>query len=57
MGDNPTAGGAGDVTWTLREILFLPVFQTAKGPELYDMRGGWTMALTLGGVDQNLKRL
>ena len=21
MGDNPTAGGAGDVTWTLREIL------------------------------------
>lgn len=34
MGDNPTAGGAGDVTWTLREILALPVFQSAKGPEL-----------------------
>lgn len=34
MGDNPTAGGAGDVTWTLREILSLPVFQSAKGPEL-----------------------
>lgn len=26
-------------------------------PELYDMRGGWTMALTPGGVDQNLERL
>lgn len=34
MGDNPTAGGAGDVTWTLREILSFPVFQSAKGPEL-----------------------
>ncbi len=26
-------------------------------PELYDMRGGWTMALTPGGVDQDLDRL
>ena len=26
-------------------------------PELYDMRGGWTMALTPGGVDQDLERL
>ena len=26
-------------------------------PELYNMRGGWTMALTPGGVDQNLERL
>ena len=26
-------------------------------PELYDMRGGWTMALIPGGVDQNLERL
>lgn len=26
-------------------------------PELYDMRGGWIMALTPGGVDQDLKRL
>lgn len=34
MGDNPTAGGAGDVTWTLKEILSLAVFQTTKGPEL-----------------------
>lgn len=24
MGDNPTAGGAGDVTWTLRKILARP---------------------------------
>ena len=34
MGDNPTAGGAGDVTWTLREILNRPEFQTADGPSL-----------------------
>ena len=26
-------------------------------PELYDMRGDWLMALTPGGVDQDLKRL
>ena len=26
-------------------------------PELYDMRGGWLMALTPGGVDKNLERL
>lgn len=32
--DNPTAGGAGDVTWTLREILALPIFQNDQGPEL-----------------------
>ncbi|MEL0262812.1 MAG: M81 family metallopeptidase, partial [Flavobacteriaceae bacterium] len=34
MGDNPTAGGAGDVTWTLRELLSHPAFKTADGPEL-----------------------
>ena len=34
MGDNPTAGGAGDVTWTLREILSLAEFQSENGPEL-----------------------
>ncbi len=34
MGDNPTAGGAGDVTWTLREILARPEFKTNKGPSL-----------------------
>ncbi len=34
MGDNPTAGGAGDVTWTLREILARPEFQTPSGPSL-----------------------
>ena len=26
-------------------------------PELYDMRGDWIMALTPGGVDQDLQRL
>ena len=26
-------------------------------PELFDMRGDWVMALTPGGVDQNLERL
>lgn len=34
MGDNPTAGGAGDVTWTLKEILARPEFKSASGPSL-----------------------
>ena len=34
MGDNPTAGGAGDVTWTLNEILARPEFKSANGPSL-----------------------
>ncbi|MEN8124186.1 MAG: M81 family metallopeptidase [Bacteroidota bacterium] len=34
MGDNPTAGGAGDVTWTLNKILSRPVFKSANGPSL-----------------------
>ncbi len=34
MGDNPTAGGAGDVTWTLREILARPEFKSNNGPSL-----------------------
>src|SRR6218665_261391 len=33
-GDNPTAGGAGDVTWTLKEILARPEFKSAQGPSL-----------------------
>lgn len=33
-GDNPTAGGAGDVTWTLKEILERPEFQSKNGPSL-----------------------
>ncbi len=34
MGDNPTAGGAGDVTWTLQEILKIDAFKDSKGPSL-----------------------
>ncbi|MGX1930717.1 M81 family metallopeptidase [Flagellimonas sp. 2504JD4-2] len=34
MGDNPTAGGAGDVTWTLQKILERPEFKTEDGPSL-----------------------
>ena len=34
MGDNPTAGGAGDVTWTLAKILARPEFKSANGPSL-----------------------
>ena len=34
MGDNPTAGGAGDVTWTLTEILKNPAFRNENGPTL-----------------------
>lgn len=33
-GDNPTAGGAGDVTWTLHELLKRPEFKAADGPSL-----------------------
>ena len=33
-GDNPTAGGAGDVTWSLKRILARPEFKSAKGPSL-----------------------
>jgi microcystin degradation protein MlrC len=34
MGDNPTAGGAGDVTWTLHQILQHPVLGKSNGPSL-----------------------
>ncbi len=34
MGDNPTAGGAGDVTWTLQQLLARPEFAAAEGPSL-----------------------
>lgn len=34
MGDNPTAGGAGDVTWTLHELLKRPEFKTPDGPSV-----------------------
>jgi len=34
MGDNPTAGGAGDVTWTLTQILSRPEFKSENGPSL-----------------------
>lgn len=33
-GDNPTAGGAGDVTWTLTELLKRPEFKKTDGPSL-----------------------
>lgn len=34
MGDNPTAGGAGDVTWTLNELLKNKAFNKASGKTL-----------------------
>jgi microcystin degradation protein MlrC len=34
MGDNPTAGGAGDVTWTLRELLGRSEFKAENGTSL-----------------------
>jgi microcystin degradation protein MlrC len=34
MGDNPTAGGAGDVTWTITELLKRPEFTSADGKML-----------------------
>lgn len=34
MGDNPTAGGAGDVTWTLMKVLERPEFKSESGPSV-----------------------
>ncbi len=34
MGDNPTAGGAGDVTWTLNKILNMDEFKRSDSPKL-----------------------
>lgn len=34
MGDNPTAGGAGDVTWTLDKLLKRKEFKNENGPSL-----------------------
>ena len=34
MGDNPTAGGAGDVTWTLKKLLEKEEFKSIDGPSL-----------------------
>ncbi len=34
MGDNPTAGGAGDVTWTIQKILEQSEFKNNNGPKL-----------------------
>ncbi|NNE03053.1 MAG: M81 family metallopeptidase [Eudoraea sp.] len=34
MGDNPTAGGAGDVTWTLQELLGRSEFKAENGTSL-----------------------
>lgn len=34
MGDNPTAGGAGDVTWTLFELLDREEFKSSTGPSV-----------------------
>ena len=34
MGDNPTAGGAGDVTWTLNRLLKRKEFKKSDGPSL-----------------------
>lgn len=33
-GDNPTAGGSGDVTWTLKELLERPEFFEEDGPSV-----------------------
>lgn len=34
MGDNPTAGGAGDVSWTLTQLLAHPAFKDSTGPSV-----------------------
>ncbi len=34
MGDNPTAGGAGDVSWTLSQLMAYPAFKNSNGPSV-----------------------
>lgn len=34
MGDNPTAGGAGDVSWTLTKLIANPIFKDSTGPSV-----------------------
>lgn len=34
MGDNPTAGGAGDVSWTLQELMKIPAIKNGTGKSL-----------------------
>lgn len=67
-GDNPTAGGAGDVTWTLTRILARPEFQRESGPTVIyaSLPGpnavdtmvhaglGATVSVTAGGEVDNL---
>jgi microcystin degradation protein MlrC len=60
MGDNPTAGGAGDVTWTLQEILARQELQAADGPSLiYASIPGPEMveAAVEAGVGKNVEAL
>ena len=33
-GDNPTAGGSGDMTWTMTQLLARPEFQNDSGPKV-----------------------
>ncbi len=66
MGDNPTAGGAGDVTWTLNEILNRPdlnkntsptvIYASIPGPQLIEAamkvgKGGKVSAFVGAEVD------
>ena len=66
MGDNPTAGGAGDVTWTLNEILNHKdlntktspsiIYASIPGPQLIEQalkvgKGGKVSALVGAAVD------
>ncbi|MEL6852984.1 MAG: M81 family metallopeptidase, partial [Bacteroidota bacterium] len=66
MGDNPTAGGAGDVSWTLTELLKHPmasrsqethiIYASIPGPELIEKAleagvGGQVEALVGAAVD------
>ena len=57
MGDNPTAGGAGDVTWTLHEILKRPEFNKVNGSSLIyaSIPGPDFVAKAIGlGVGKNI---
>jgi len=46
MGDNPTAGGAGDVTWTLARLLERPEFRSSKDASTSPDQGSYVSAIT-----------
>ena len=54
MGDNPTAGGAGDVTWTLDKILKRTEFKSIKTHTNNKNKQRWKTYSPFTGSKSNL---